>query len=406
MYSGDAALDDPRAARFACKDLSLLEPGCGCPHSCRGLHLGWQDVGRSSRRPLFRRRFVWFLIFLTMELGSHALAFVSTAAVISRVASVATVDVCCAADPRAEAFRLPLLDACHLSTREVGSVRVDQNGMCIFGTTGNGRSKSGCTMLTSPHSTRCSNTSLVAAGEPERWAAAFNETCARGGTGTQAAMADAFRHTRGRANLERVVLFYVVQLACIVFDTLVDTASAIYDFDLLEFLIRIVVLAQLVCCDVTAKATSRCSTCTLHNCRDFEADVRSAVQRKLSATPAWCLACKKIEVAIFKVLQLCYSLVLSLWVLGGHGVVVSAFDQLNTSPKNQIQLLQCGATVITKTTAPEAKVWSDISAVGFVFTAIASVARIVWMAAIVRKGCYTKCCCGCRNDRVAVGSVS
>jgi hypothetical protein len=213
-------------------------------------------------------------------------------------------------------------------------------------------------------------------------------------------MADAFRRSRRRTDLDRIVLFYAIQLASIVFDTLVDTASAIFDFDLLEFLLRVVVLVQLIFCDVTAKATARCAKCTLHQCRSFEADVRRAVQRKHSATPAWCLAFKKVEVTLFKVLKVCYSLVLSVWVLGGHGVVVSALDQFDTSAENQARLLKCGVTVITVTKAPAAIAWSYVSAVGFVFTAIASIARIVWMGAIVRKGCYAKCCC-CRGAAVA-----
>ena len=115
------ALIVPAAAPWTFASLSLTAPGCGCPQSFRGIHIGWQDV--KSKKKFLRRRWTWFLFFLVFELVAHGLAVVSTIAALDRVLVRGTVDVCCASDAGLGGF------GC---ARSAPKMRSDANGRCSF----------------------------------------------------------------------------------------------------------------------------------------------------------------------------------------------------------------------------------------------------------------------------------
>ena len=264
--------------------LSLTAPGCGCPQSFRGIHIGWQDV--KSKKKFLRRRWTWFLFFLVFELVAHGLAVVSTIAALDRVLVRGTVDVCCASDAGLGGL------GC---ARSMGWMRSDANGRCSFV---NGALESGgCSFDVSATSTTCANATRFGPALPQAWASAYNATCARTANAGDGSNAQTFQAQEERRVVEQIGYFLEFQLAAIVFDACIDTASVLFDFDLLEFILSVIVLIQLGCCDVS-KAGCRCDCLRPKGRLRCHRDLLNATTRTRADVPRCCLTCKKVRVCV------------------------------------------------------------------------------------------------------------
>ena len=108
------------------------------------------------------------------------------------------------------------------------------------------------------------------------------------------------------------------------------------------------------------------------------------------------LSSSQFEVTLFKLGKILVALYISIWVLAGHAA--AAIDA-----SHQGTLALCGVSVFTITTAAAAKQWTNVSIVGGTFNLAAGIARIVWMAAVVKRGMWYSCCrCCCRGDTTVV----